>query len=104
MHDSNDARKASRFPLALRATVGDGLIETQASSVDVSSSGIAITSDVTWQPGSRVTLRLRLRDGRSAVARARVERSEYGLMGLSLAAVGPSFSKLLAATLFPESA
>ena len=87
------------IPKTLTATVSDGLIETRASSIDVSKNGIAIESDLTWEPGARVTLRLRLDDGKSAVARAFVQRSEYGLMGLVLAAVGPAFAKLLDLTL-----
>lgn len=96
MHATIESRQAPRFSVHLAATIGDGVVETPASCIDVSRAGVALASDWTWRTGSRVTLRVRLADGRSAVARALIRRAADGVMGLSLTATGPSFAKLLA--------
>jgi len=93
-------QKQKRFALRLGATMSDGVVETKASTFDVSRDGFGVSSDWTWPCGSRVTLRLATPAG-NAVARAVVRHSGGGIMGLQLLARGPGLARLVDRVIAP---
>jgi len=96
---TNPIGRFSENLLGREATVSDGVIFAPASNVEVSRRGIAVTSSVFWEPGTMLTIRSRMRSGRSAVARAVVVRWDTDAMELRVIASGPAFSRAHAAAL-----
>jgi hypothetical protein len=92
----DDRRSHSRIRLELPARVGDGVVETPASSVDLSDGGVLLKSDWTWPLGTELTIRLAVGEARSVAARAVVQRADGERMGLCLGLRGPAFRRLVA--------
>lgn len=90
-----EMRRHERFSLEGMASVSDGCIETPAVGLDASRSGLALRTAFLWEPGTRVTVRVRLPDASTAVALAVVQRTADDVMGLRVLAAGPAFSRLL---------
>lgn len=91
----HEMRKHERVSLEATASVSDGCIETPAVGLNVSRAGLGLRTAFLWEPGTRVTVRMRLPDGSCAVALAVVQRTNGDTMGLRLLAAGPAFSRLV---------
>lgn len=90
-----EMRRHERIALEATASVSDGCVETPAVGLDASRSGVGLRTAFLWEPGTRVTVRVRLPDATTAVALAVVQRTAGDVMGLRLLAAGPAFSRLL---------
>jgi hypothetical protein len=86
-----DHRRHQRIRFEARATVTDGCVETPAVGVDASPGGLGLRTAFLWEPGTRVSVRMRLEDATTAVVVAVVQRAEGDVMGLRLLAGGPAF-------------
>lgn len=96
MAERAEMRRYPRVPLEAFASVTDGSVETSAIGLDASPGGLALRAAFLWQPGARVTVRMRLQDATCALARAVVERVEGDTMGLKLLVGDPGFLRLVA--------
>jgi len=99
-----EMREHERVTLDATVFVSDGCIETPAVGLDASPGGVGLRTAFLWEPGTRVSLRMRLPNATTAVALAVVQRAEGDVMGLRLLAGGPAFTRLLRRQHLPLSA